>query len=545
LNRRIFGGMLLITLITIVLVSAALGAVFYGRFSDLAQSSIHTQTEVYRKSDSVSVMREIRELRPDDIRATLIASDGSVVYDNNADAANMENHLSREEVASAAEIGFGESRRISATLGKETFYYAVRLTDGYILRLSKTTQSIWGMFGKAFPAVICAAIAVFIIGYMLSGIVTRRIAAPFNDIDTDGKLTAPYNEFAPFIVTIEKQRNQLSEQLDALQRHSATIDAIIDNMNEGLVLVGGKGEVISINKSATSLLGAEHAAPGGNLLEIIRDMEILNGTRKALDGCRGETVKEYPGKTCRFIFSPVPGGEAIILILDITDKAAGEALRREFSANVSHELKTPLTSISGYAEMLCNGMIKDADRDVFAGKIKDEAARLISLIEDIMLISKLDEGKGSESFEDVNVFAAAESVAAALALKAAENNISVQVAGDSGASVKADYTLIYEMLYNLIDNAVKYNNSGGSVSVGVSASDGRVTVTVSDTGIGIPREAQDRVFERFYRADKSRSKKIDGTGLGLAIVKHIVMIHGGTVELQSREGLGTTITVTI
>ncbi|MDR2360835.1 MAG: hypothetical protein LBD85_06110, partial [Oscillospiraceae bacterium] len=463
MSRRIFGGMLSVTAITVILISAALGAVFYGRFADLARSSVHTQTEMFRKSDSASATREIRELRPDDVRATLIAPDGTVVYDNSADASIMDNHLSREEVAEAAAIGFGESRRVSGTLGGETFYCAVRLSDGYILRLSVTTHSVWSLFGKAIPAVTCAVIAVLIFGYALSGIVARRVVAPFNSLNPDEEIIAPYDEFAPFIATIERQRDRLSEQLDALKLRSATINAIMDNMNEGLVLLEGKGDVVSINKSALTLLDVKNTAPGGNLLEVIRDADILNSAREALAGKRGESVKEFPGKTYRFIFSPVHGGGAIILILDITDKAAGEQLRREFSANVSHELKTPLTSISGYAEMLRNGMIKDADRSLFAGKIKDEAARLISLIEDIMLISKLDEGKGAEAFENVNLFTAAERAAAALALKAAEHNVGVCVTGDIDACVKSDHSLMYEMLYNLIDNAVKYNKSGGKV----------------------------------------------------------------------------------
>jgi two-component system phosphate regulon sensor histidine kinase PhoR len=315
----------------------------------------------------------------------------------------------------------------------------------------------------------------------------------------------------------------------------------MDSMSEGIILIDWQGNILSVNKSAAAIFDKADSFDSKNILELIRDIELMEHVRDALGGNRGEMNIQRSGKSYRVFFSPVKGSGAIILFLDVTEKMIGEKLRREFSANVSHELRTPLTSIYGNAEMLYGGMIQESDQRRFLGKIKDEAARMIALIEDIILVSELDESTGEQVFEDVNLDAVASTAVDALALKAAENKISVEISGKG--AVSANPSMMYEMFYNLIDNAIKYNRPGGTVKIDIAKEANHMRISVTDTGIGIPKEAQSRVFERFYRVEKSRSKKTGGTGLGLAIVKHIVRIHRGEIILQSHSGEGTVVTI--
>jgi two-component system phosphate regulon sensor histidine kinase PhoR len=541
--------MMLITAVALILISAAVCFVFYNYFSGVMRDELREWVGVFQRSDAATVMNEISDVKPSTMRVTLIASDGTVEYDNTVEANSLDNHIGREEVAKAISSGAGESSRLSETLGQETYYYAIRIADGDVLRASKTRSSILGMFSKTIPAVIVVILIVLVVGYFLAKNLTRRIVAPINRVDlkggAPGELTPPYDELTPFVRMIERQREQIAAQFEDLKRRTDTINAIMDNMREGIIFVDHRGMIASINNSAESILEIDRKAEGGGILEAIRDIDLLNNVREALAGNRKEVVKEYGGRTYRVFISPVTEGGAIILLLDVTEKAMGEKLRREFSANVSHELKTPLTSIYGYAEMLYNGMIEKSEVDTLLGKIKDEAQRMNTLIQDIILVSKLDEGGAAETFEEADLCAIASEASEALALNMRENDISVKVScGAGGVVMRADRSMMYELFFNLTDNAIKYNKPGGEVSIDLQYADGRVKITVADTGIGIPKKSRDRVFERFYRVDKSRSKKKGGTGLGLAIVKHIVMIHDGSVDLESREGEGPTITVT-
>ncbi|MDR1378982.1 MAG: PAS domain-containing protein [Synergistaceae bacterium] len=560
----------------VLVTSFALCAVFYGQFVSAVQAGVRERVEFFKDGSSVAAIAAFpsvysmgysmgystgRSVDMNDLRVSVIDPDGTVEYDNTVQAESLPNHLDRKEVQVALESGVGEIKRFSSTLREETYYYAVRLSDGKILRAAKTTRSAFSMFGGALPVVVCAALAIVVAGNVVAGKLTNRIVEPINEVQVDTVLTPPYEELSPFVRAITAQRGRIIEQLEDLQRKTDTIDAIMDNMREGVVLVDGRGIILSANKSVLRIFGAETAkesapksmAPksmeGKNILELLRDIDLLKNMRNALSGRSGEMDLERSGQTYRVYFSSVSHSGAIILFLNTTERAKAEKIRREFSANVSHELKTPLTSISGYAEMLVNGMAKEEDRSSFAEKIKDEATRLIALVEDIMMISEMVEGRSLETIEDVNLAAVAGEAVDALALKAEENEISVTidvpVAGKE-AVLKANRAMIYEMFYNLIDNAVKYNKPGGAVKVSVGRDerdDGRVTVSVSDTGIGIPEEAQARVFERFYRVDKSRSRKTGGTGLGLAIVKHIALACNAKVVLTSRLGEGTTVTV--
>ena len=536
--------MALLTVIAVLLSAAALCFVFYNQLSGTVRADIRERAELFRHTDYDAAKDALSGIVSAEMRVTVVAPDGEVLYDNAAPANTMENHGERDEIKKALEIGFGESKRVSPTLGKETFYFAVRLPDGNVLRMAKTTESIYSIFGRALPVVAILLLAIIVIGYVAAVNLTRRIIKPINSVRLEAKMDAPYDELAPFVRAIETQRAQIAAQLADLRERGDTINAIIENMNEGAILIDAEGTVLSANKSAMRIFGAGANAAGKNIRTVFRDVTLLEFTNNALAGHSGETAIRRGDRDYQAYFSPVAGSGAILLFLDTTERAKSEKLRREFSANVSHELKTPLTSISACAEMLENGMVKEADRLDFIKKIKDESNHLINLVEDIMLISRLDEREGTDAFEfkEVALSAVAAAAAEMLKMKASETDICLEVE-QADICVRANPAMMSELFFNLIDNAIKYNKPGGSVKVSFAREGGRVSATVSDTGIGIPEEAQGRVFERFYRADASRFKKTGGTGLGLAIVKHIAIIHGAELALSSRVGAGTEISV--
>jgi len=540
MKKRIFTEMLALIIVSLLTCSVVLCAVFYGQLSSSVQSEVRERAAMLRETLTAE---NFEELAISDMRLTVIAQDGTVLYDDDEDASALPNHAGREEIDEALVTGAGESRRFSDTLGQETYYYAIRLDDGSVLRLAKTMSSIWGMFGGAIPIVLMVVAAMLLIGYFLAGGLTKRIVSPINKVNLEGKLMAPYDELAPFVQTISQQRERISQQIADLHNRSDTIAAIMDSMSEGVILVDKRGRVLSINQSAADIFAIHGAAEGKNILEILRDVELNEAMRSALSGVRGEINLAHGERTYRVYFSPVTDNGAIILFLDITEKSMAEKLRREFSANVSHELKTPLTTIYGNVEMLESGMVKDADTTRFYGKIKDEAARLIALVEDIIMLSQLDENSSEIVAEEVDLAIVAAEVIRSLTPNAENQDVKVMAAG--AGVLSANRSQMTELFYNLIDNAIKYNIPGGFVNVAIVRVKNGAEITVTDTGIGIPQESQSRVFERFYRADKSRSKKTGGTGLGLAIVKHIVLAYGGTIELQSRMGKGTSIVITL
>ncbi len=533
--------MLLLMVISLIVTAALICIVFYNQLSTTVQSEVRERANMLKAAVTEG---DYASLAISDMRLTIISAEGIVLYDDDEDASLLPNHLDREEVQEALASGTGESKRFSDTLGQETYYCAVQLGDGSILRVAKTMDSIWGMFGGALPVVIGVVLIISIVSYLLAGKLTRRIVEPINRVDLKEKLSAPYDELAPFVKTIAEQQNEIARQMNSLQERADTIEALMDSMSEGIVIVNHQGTVLSINKSAAAFFSLPLQSAGKSFQELFRDIELIDNLRSALSGNRSELSYEQDGKIYRAYFSPVSGIGAIILFMDITAKANAEALRREFSANVSHELKTPLTTIFGNAEMLERGMVKDSDQQAFYQKIKTEAGRMIALIEDIILISRLDEDGGKELFEEVEILSVAAETIEALSPRAEERDVSLILSGDP-VSLNANRSQIYELFYNLIDNAIKYNKEGGEVKVDIASSADEIILSVSDCGIGIPKEAQDHVFERFYRVDKSRSKQTGGTGLGLAIVKHIVMAHGGRISLDSRVGQGTTITVSI
>lgn len=477
------------------------------------------------------------------VRITLIDKDGIVLFDNQAEAKTLENHAMRQEIMEAVAVGAGEAERFSDTLDKTTYYYAVRLEDGKILRLARTIDSIYKSVLQMLPIMGGIVIVVAFLASIVARRVTFNLIKPLDQVNLDEPLdNETYDELAPFLTRIAKQKRQLSKNLKKLRGKQEELTIITNNMNEGLVLLNGQQNVLFINESAAKIFGfSAKEVIGRNILTVDRAQEVQDLLQKVSQAGKGEGLYEKDGHFYQLSGSSVNGSGSVILIYDVTEKMTAEKLRREFSANVSHELKTPLQSILGYAEIMKNGLVKDEDKQRFLERIHAEAGNMIELIQNIMELSRLDENKTLDEFEDVDLFKLAQSVTLRLKHKAQTKGVTLNVSGSS-ACVCGVQSILSEVLYNLVDNSIKYNKDNGKVDVKVQDGSEEVTVSVSDTGIGIGAADRERVFERFYRADKSHSKEIGGTGLGLSIVKHGVLFHKGRVELESEPGVGTTIT---
>lgn len=477
------------------------------------------------------------------VRITLIDKDGIVLFDNQAEAKTLENHAMRQEIMEAVAVGAGEAERFSDTLDKTTYYYAVRLEDGKILRLARTIDSIYKSVLQMLPIMGGIVIVVAFLASIVARRVTFNLIKPLDQVNLDEPLdNETYDELAPFLTRIAKQKRQLSKNLKKLRGKQEELTIITNNMNEGLVLLNGQQNVLFINESAAKIFGfSAKEVIGRNILTVDRAQEVQDLLQKVSQAGKGEGLYEKDGHFYQLSGSSVNGSGSVILIYDVTEKMTAEKLRREFSANVSHELKTPLQSILGYAEIMKNGLVKDEDKQRFLERIHAEAGNMIELIQNIMELSRLDENKTLDEFEDVDLLKLAQSVTLRLKHKAQTKGVTLNVSGSS-ACVCGVQSILSEVLYNLVDNSIKYNKDNGKVDVKVLDGSEEVTVSVSDTGIGIGAADRERVFERFYRADKSHSKEIGGTGLGLSIVKHGVLFHKGRVELESEPGVGTTIT---
>lgn len=477
------------------------------------------------------------------VRITLIDKDGIVLFDNQAEAKTLENHAMRQEIMEAVAVGAGEAERFSDTLDKTTYYYAVRLEDGKILRLARTIDSIYKSVLQMLPIMGGIVIVVAFLASIVARRVTFNLIKPLDQVNLDEPLdNETYDELAPFLTRIAKQKRQLSKNLKKLRGKQEELTIITNNMNEGLVLLNGQQNVLFINESAAKIFGfSAKEVIGRNILTVDRAQEVQDLLQKVSQAGKGEGLYEKDGHFYQLSGSSVNGSGSVILIYDVTEKMTAEKLRREFSANVSHELKTPLQSILGYAEIMKNGLVKDEDKQRFLERIHAEAGNMIELIQNIMELSRLDENKTLDEFEDVDLLKLAQSVTLRLKHKAHTKGVTLDVSGSS-ACVCGVQSILSEVLYNLVDNSIKYNKDNGKVDVKVQEGSEEVTVSVSDTGIGIGAADRERVFERFYRADKSHSKEIGGTGLGLSIVKHGVLFHKGRVELESEPGVGTTIT---
>ena len=481
-----------------------------------------------------------------DFRLTWIAPGGEVLFDTHVPASEMENHADRAEVREALAKGESGGVRYSETLTERTLYCAQRLADGTVLRISISQLTVFALaMGMLQPILLTAIIAV-ILSALLAHRMAKSVVAPLNCLDLDRPLeNNAYEELSPLLGRIHQQHRQIEAQLRELRRKTEEFEQITENMSEGLVLLDGKGVVLSINPAARTIFHADSACVGQEFLVIDRDHEINLAIQTALEGGHSEIRAVRNDREVQFDISRITADGAVagtvLLAFDVTEQAAAERSRREFTANVSHELKTPLQSIMGSAELLENGLVKQEDVPQFVGVIRTEAARLVTLVEDIIHLSQLDEGIAPAK-EQVNLLELARSAASTLWERVEERHIDLSVSGEN-LMVDGVRSFLYEMLYNLIDNAIKYNIDGGRVELSVSAGDTGITVSVKDTGIGIPPEYQARVFERFFRVDKSRSKASGGTGLGLSIVKHIAQYHHADLSLHSRIGEGTNISI--
>ena len=479
-------------------------------------------------------------------RFTLVSSDGSVLYDSQAKAGEMENHLEREEISEALKDGSGSSARYSSTLTERTFYEATRLENGNVLRISVSQITVGALILGMLPAICAIVLISIVVALVLSHKMAKSIVKPLNELDLENPAeNETYEELTPILTKINKQHKQITRQMRELKQKSDEFEQITASMNEGLVLLDKKGIVLSINAAAKKLFSADETAVGRDFLTLDRSTDMSRAIEKALDGKRAEFREERNGSEYQFVINRTESdGKTVgivILCFDVTETAFAERNRKEFTANVSHELKTPLQSIIGSAELLENGLVKPEDTKHFVGNIKNEATRLVSLINDIIRLSQLDEDS-EPATESVDLYDVANEVVEILTVSAAKKQVELHLNGEP-CVMNGIRRYLYEIIYNLCDNAIRYNKDGGKVIVDLKNKDSNIILSVSDTGIGIPAEHQSRIFERFYRVDKSHSKETGGTGLGLSIVKHAVAYHGGKIKLESTVNVGTTITV--
>ena len=547
MTRRIFRSTLLVGVVVLLAALALVMGVLYSYFGRVQESQLRDELSLAAVGVTQSGEDYLRQLKSDQYRITWVAADGSVLFDTQADASAMENHAQRQEVRQALAYGEGESSRYSSTLLQKTVYYAKLLPDGTVLRLSSVRVTAGVLMLNMLQPLLLLVIAVLILSGVLAGRLAKRITEPLNRLDLENPLeNDTYEELAPLLRRMEHQRRQIDRQMDELKQRAEEFQQITGSMNEGLVLLDENGAILSINPAAQRLLGTDNACVGQDILTVDRDVSLSDGLRTAAQEGRSEFRGRRGGREYQFDISRIQteGRTAgtVLLVFDVTERAFAEQNRREFTANVSHELKTPLQGIIGSAELLENGMVKQEDVPRFVGHIRSEAQRLVTLIGDIIRLSQLDEGEPMPT-ETVDLLEVTREAAENLQTAAAARDVTVTVEGQP-AELEGVRRLLYEIVYNLCDNAIKYNVTGGRVDLSVSCTGGTAAVMVRDTGIGIPADQQDRVFERFYRVDKSHSKASGGTGLGLSIVKHAVQYHHGVIELKSELGKGTEIRVT-
>lgn len=546
MTKKIFQSILLVAGCVLLASLLIIMGFLYDYFGGVEENQLRDELSLAAAAVEDGGTDYLSRLTADRYRLTWIAADGSVLYDTKTNAESLENHASRAEVSQALATGTGESTRYSSTLMEKTMYYAQRLDDGTVLRISISRATV-GMIavGMIQPLLIVLIVALILSG-LLARRLSRRIVDPLNSLDLEHPLdNDAYEELSPLLKRIHHQHVEIQTQLRELREKTDEFTQITGSMREGLVLLDEHGSILSINAAAQALFGADAQCVGRDFLTIERSHEISAAIQAAAADGHSEVRAERAGRVYQFDISRITSDGkflgTVILAFDITEQEFAERNRREFTANVSHELKTPLQGIIGSAELIENGMVKPEDLPRFVGHIHAEAARLVTLIDDIIRLSQLDEGDAMPT-EPVDLLAVSQEAAENLHDVAAARDVMVSVTGQP-AVLPGVRRLIYEIVYNLCDNAIKYNRDGGRVDVTVAADAGGSSITVADTGIGIAPEHQARVFERFYRVDKSHSKASGGTGLGLSIVKHAVQYHRGRIELESTPGTGTTIRV--
>lgn len=547
MTKRIYRSICLAALTVFLTCVALIMGVLYHYFSNAQQAQLKIQTSLAAHGINHEGMAYCLDFEVSNCRITWIGADGTVLYDSNSNPEEMENHFAREEVIEALSSGYGESKHYSATLMERFLYSAQRLDDGSIVRLSISQSSILRiLLGMLQPICIIFVIAV-ILSILLAVRISKEIVKPLNEIDLDHPLSNEgYDELSPLLRRIDSQQRQLKRQGLALAQKQNEIDTIIESMNEGMILLNQKGNILSINSAAMKLLGTDNNCLGANMLTVSRNRDIQQLLSTALRGDRAEQIIQIHAGSYQIDVNPIISEKAVLGIalffFDVTEKENAEQMRREFTANVSHELKTPLHAISGYSELLKNKMVNENDIVPFAEKIYDEAGRMIQLVEDIISLSLLDEGANDVQHESIDLYILAETAISSLEAEARAAHVTVKLSGES-AVLNGIPQLLYSIVYNLCDNAIKYNRTDGKVDISVKNEAETVSLSVIDTGIGIASEYQERIFERFYRVDKSRSKEVGGTGLGLSIVKHAAKIHNAKIAVHSVIDQGTAITI--
>lgn len=548
MTKRIFQSTMLVAGVILAASLVIIMGCLYAYFDKMTEQQLNEALTLAKHGVEKNGMDYLEELNSTRYRLTWISETGSVIYDTQVDAGNMENHGDREEIQKALEHWEGGSSRYSTTLLERTLYQAVLLNDGSILRASISHATAWGLVMGMIQPIIYVLIAALILSGILANQVSKRIINPLNRLNLEHPLENDvYEELTPLLTRIHQQRQQIERQVSDLRRKSDEFAQITRSMNEGLVLLNQKGVILNINPAAMKLFHMDDTCIDKDFLTMERNADVNHALRGALTNGHSEVCLERDGKEYQLLIRRIESDGSIIgavmLSFDISDQALAQRTRREFTANVSHELKTPLQSIMGSAELIENGIVKPEDLPRFVAHIHTESKRLLTLIEDIIRLSQLDEAQ-ELPFAEVELRSMADEVADTLQTAALKKNIAVTVAGKE-VRIQSVRQLIYEIVYNLCDNAIKYNKNGGSVEIDVHRQDKNAILTIKDTGIGIPIEHQERIFERFYRVDKSHSKDSGGTGLGLSIVKHAVKYLGGAIELKSQPGEGTVIQVTL
>lgn len=547
MNKKIFLSSCLVAFTVLIISLAMSTGVLFNQFEKQVEQELKEESELIASVVEDAGVENIADYDFGSRRVTVIGKDGGVIFDSQADASKMENHADREEFKEAVLYGTGMSSRYSDTLTQKNIYYALKLSDGSVLRLSSPHSTIFAIISDLIGPICLIVLLALILSAILAIKLSESILKPINALDLDNpENNKTYDELAPLLTKINRQKLVIENQLHEAKQKQKEFKLITDNMREGLLVIDSNSDILTYNAAAEKLLDITDETSLA-ALKIYRSTQVIDAVDEALKGNNSECQITQHSRQYSLIANPVfRDGEiigAVIVLLDITEKAQREQLRREFTANVSHELKTPLTSIYGFAELMKDGDMKKEDMEDFAKSIYDETKHLITLVGDIIKLSALDEKSRFYEKEKVDLYALACETAERLKVDAAKKHVTVNVEGE-----KAEYVgvrqILTDIIYNLCENAIKYNRENGSVHISVKENENNIVLKVKDTGIGIPQEHQERVFERFYRVDKSHSKEIGGTGLGLSIVKHGVMYHGGEISMESEPGKGTEITVT-
>ena len=545
MTKKIFKSIMFVCALVLAVGLAAVMGILYRNFDRQMRKELSKEAAYLAYGVEQQGLNYLKNIKDKSARITYIDQDGTVLFDNEADVSEMKNHSDRTEFQKAEKYGAGESSRYSDTLSEKTIYYALRLKDGTVLRVSGTQDSVLALVENLiFP--LCGLLCLMLIlsGIMASAI-SKRIVKPINELDLESpEENLIYEELSPLLSKIHRQNREIQNQLELAKQQQEEFALITENMQEGLIVIDKYTMILSANSSAWNLFHMDRVCQGESVYCLDREEEFRHAIEQVLSGEHTELVLKLNGSDIQLIANPVIRDKktegAVVLLVNVTEKLERESLRREFSANVSHELKTPLTSISGFAEIMQSGLVKCEDIPQFAGRIYKESQRLLQLVEDVIQISQLDEEKTSYTWEPVDVYQVCKNAFESLKEKAKRLNVHLYICGEY-MKMEAVRTLLEEAVYNVCDNAIKYNRNDGSVSVFLTQTAQEIQIVVKDTGVGIPKEDQDRVFERFYRVDKSHSKEIGGTGLGLSIVKHAVGALKGSVILRSEEGNGTEI----